>query len=68
MQESATSAFNFARIPSHVGVRKHDHVDKLAKEACSKVTVNVDLGRPLTKVAHILKSSHKDGLVDLTKA
>ena len=26
----------FVWIPSHVDIRKHDHVDKLAKEACRK--------------------------------
>jgi len=55
----------FVWIPSHVGIRKHDHVDKLAKEACSKDIVNIDLGMPLARVAHILKSSHKEELVDL---
>lgn len=34
----------FVWITSHVGKRKHDHVDKLAEEACIKGTVNIELG------------------------
>jgi len=58
----------FVWIPSHVGIRKHDHVDNLAKEACSKDIVNIDLGMPLARVAHILKSSHNEELIDLTSS
>lgn len=58
----------FVWIPSHVGIRKHEHVDNLAKEVCNKDIVNIDLGMPLAKVAHILKSSHKEELIDLTSS
>lgn len=58
----------FVWIPSHVGIRKHDHVDKLAKTTYSKDNVNIDLGIHLARVAHILKSSHKEELIDLTNS
>lgn len=50
----------FVRILYHVGIRQHDHVDKLAKEAFCKDTVNIYLGMSFAKVAHILKSSLKE--------
>lgn len=38
----------FVWIPSHVGIPRHDHADRLAKSACDKQSVDIDLGVPLT--------------------
>lgn len=48
----------FVWIPSHAGISKHDHVDKLPIEACSKDIVNIDLVMPLARVGQSKKFSY----------
>ena len=55
---------HFVWIPSHVGILRHDHADRLEKSACDKQSADVALGVPLARISHIIKTSFKEDLSD----
>ena len=56
---------HFIWLPSHIAIARHDLADKLAREACTKPDVDMDLGIPLARVKHAQVRSNKEDLQDL---
>ena len=55
----------FMWLPSHIGIRRHDHVDELAKTACNNATIEMDGDIPLARIKHILITMQQESLQDL---
>lgn len=55
----------FVWIQSHGGIPSYDGADRHATSACDKQSVDIDLGVPLTRLSHIIKTSFKEGLTEV---
>ena len=56
----------FMWLPSHIGVRRHDQADGLAKAACNNATIDEPGDFPLARVKHLLIQAQQESLQDLT--
>ena len=53
-------------LPSHIGIWRHDQVDRLAKAACNNATIDKDWDLPLARIKHLLIQTQLESLQDLT--
>ena len=54
----------FMWLPSHIGIRRHDHVDTLAKAACNNTTIEMDGDIPLARIKHLVIKTLHESLQD----
>ena len=52
-------------VPSHIGLSKHDRVDKLANDACLRTTIDVNLGMSNTSIKNMLVRETYNDLLQL---